>query len=265
MIDEKVELLANDEVSEGFHLARLRAPHIAAGAVPGQFVNIEVSASYAPFLRMPLSVCAVDDNAGTVDLLYESMGPKSAAFSRLRPGEQTRCLGPLGKGFSAPSPGARAILVGGGIGVPPMMFWGRTLLAQGIDVTLLVGARSASKHLPDELLKGGTTRLRRASDDGSLGHNGLVTDLLRDELTRGVCSVFTCGPHGMMSAVAALCFQADVPCQVSLEEYMACGIGICVGCVVRVENPQGGSAYADYSRICVDGPVFDARHIKWEH
>jgi len=265
MIDEKVELLANDEVSEDFYLARLRAPHIATEAVPGQFINIEVSATHAPFLRMPLSVCAVDSNAGTVDLLYENMGPKSAAFTRLRPGEQTHCLGPLGKGFSAPALGARAVLVGGGIGVPPMMFWGRTLLEQGIDVTLLVGARSASKHLPDELLKGGTTLLRRASDDGSLGHHGLVTDLLRDELTRGVCSVFTCGPHVMMAAVAALCVEADVPCQVSLEEYMACGIGICVGCVVRVANPEGGSEYADYSRICVDGPVFDARHISWEH
>lgn len=265
MIDEKVELLANDEVAEDFYLARLRASHIAAEVVPGQFVNIEVSATHAPFLRMPLSVCAVDRGADTIDLLYENMGPKSSSFSRLRPGIETRCLGPLGKGFSAPTTSARAVLVGGGIGVPPMIFWGRTLLAQGVDVALLVGARSAAKHLPDDLLSGCSNDLRRATDDGSLGHDGLVTDLLREELARGECSVYTCGPHAMMAAVAALCIEADVPCQVSLEEYMACGIGICVGCVVRVKNEPNNSAYDDYSRICVDGPVFDARHISWEH
>ncbi len=265
-MDERADLLANDEVAEDFYLARLRAPHIAVEAEPGQFVNVEVSAGYSPLLRMPLSVCAVDEVAGTVDLLYEAVGPKSRALSLRRSGEHVRCLGPLGKGFAPPEIGAKTVLVGGGIGVPPMMFWGRSLLQQGFEVCLVVGARSAAKHLPDELLHDAVPRVRRASDDGSLGHHGLVTDLLREELAEGGSyAVFTCGPHAMMAAVVSICLEGDVPCQVSLEEYMACGIGICVGCTVRVEQVEGASAYADYSRICVDGPVFDAKRISWEH
>jgi dihydroorotate dehydrogenase electron transfer subunit len=266
MIDERADLLSNDEVAEDFYLARLRALHIAVEAQPGQFVNVEVNAGYLPLLRMPLSICAVDEVAGTIDLLYENLGPKSQAFSLRRSAEQMRCLGPLGKGFSLPQHGVKVVLVGGGIGVPPMMFWGRTLLQQGFEACLLVGARSAAKHLPDELLHDAVSRVRRASDDGSLGHHGLVTDLLREELSEGgQRAVFTCGPHAMMAAVASICLEEDVPCQVSLEEYMACGIGICVGCSVHVKQPEGASAYADYSRICVDGPVFDAKRISWEH
>lgn len=265
MIDETVEVLTNDEVAEDFFLARLEAPHIAAHAQPGQFVNVEVNAGVAPFLRMPLSVCAVHRQINCIDVLYQNMGLKSGELSRCRVGEQLRCLGPLGKAFSPVSPPMRSVLVGGGIGVPPMIFLGSELIKKGVEVALLVGARSAAKHLADSFFQGAATRLGRATDDGSLGHHGLVTELLQRELAAGPCAVYTCGPHAMIEAVARACVERDVPCQVSLEEYMACGIGICVGCVVRVENADANNAYADYKRICVDGPVFDAREIRWEH
>ena len=266
MIDEQVRLLANAGVAEDFYLARMEAPYIAARAEPGQFVNIEVNAGVAPLLRIPLSVCAVDPNAGCIEVLYEDMGPKSRVLSQLRTGVQMRCLGPLRKGFTPPPSGAGAVLVGGGIGVPPMLYWGLTLRRRDSRVALLVGARNKGKHLSDELLTPAATVVRRATDDGSLGHAGLVTDLLRDELVGdGEHVVYCCGPHGMMQAVAALCREREVPCQVSLEEYMACGIGICVGCAVELERAEGadGSGYTRYARICVDGPVFDARRVKW--
>ncbi len=265
MIDEKAEVLANDEVAEDFYLARLDAPHIAAQAQPGQFVNVEVSTGFSPFLRMPLSICSVNPEVGYIDVLYQNSGPKSGELSVKRIGERLRCLGPLGQPFSHPKTGTRCLLVGGGIGVPPMIFLGKTLIEQGFEVVTMVGARSAAKHLADDLLRDAATRVERATDDGSWGHHGLVTDLLRRELTSDrSCVVYTCGPHAMIEAVAGVSAEFDVPCQVSLEEYMACGIGICVGCVVRVKNPEAQTEYADYKRICVDGPVFDAREICWE-
>ena len=214
-----------------------------------------------------MSVCAVDSDAGFIEILYEDMGPKSRVLSQLRPGVQMACLGPLGKGFTPPPAGTGAILVGGGIGVPPMLYWGLALGRRAYRVALLVGARNKGKHLPDELLAPAAKVVRQATDDGSLGHAGLVTDLLRDELAGdGEHVVYCCGPHGLMQAVAVLCREREVPCQVSLEEYMACGIGICVGCAVELERAEAeGSDYTRYARICVDGPVFDARQVKWGH
>jgi dihydroorotate dehydrogenase electron transfer subunit len=266
VIDETVRILTNREVAEDFYLARLAAPHIAGEALPGQFVNLKVNAGVTPFLRMPLSVCDVNPDAGYIDVLYQEAGPKTQALCKQPIGEELSCLGPLGHPFTHPDKGTDCVLVGGGIGVPPMIFLGRRLMREGFDVALLIGARSAAKHLSDELLEGTALRIGRATDDGSLGHCGLVTDLLRQELeSAGSKVVYTCGPHAMIEAVADVSREFDAACQVSLEEYMACGIGICVGCVVRVENADGKTEYGDYKRICIDGPVFDAREICWEH
>ena len=173
-------------------------------------------------------------------------------------------LGPLGKGFVSPLKDTRVVLVGGGIGVPPLLYWGLELRQREYRTALLVGARTADKHLPSELLASAADAVHLATDDGSLGNAGLVTDLLQHELAEeGPCAVYCCGPHGMMQAVAAICLEAQVPCQVSLEEYMACGIGICVGCAVELATAKGDTDYGRYARVCVDGPAFDARQIKW--
>ena len=267
MLDERVRLLAKEEVAQDFFWTRFKAPGIAAEGIPGQFVEIQVGEGETPFLRLPLSICAVDRQAGSCDLLFEAVGPKTEALKGMGIGDETACLGPLGRGFQAPPGGRTALLVGGGIGIPPLLFWGEVLRAEGFRTTLLAGARTANKHLPDSLLTVDAQKVRRATDDGSMGHAGLVTDLLAEELEgKDEYAVFTCGPHGMMAAVAALCAEREVDCQVSLEEYMACGIGICVGCVVEVipEMGEGGSDYERYRRVCVDGPVFDARRVRWE-
>ena len=264
MIDEQARLLSNREVAADFYLARLNAPYIAARIEPGQFVNIEVGAGVAPLLRIPLSVSGVDREAGIIEVLYEEVGPKTWALSQFGPDVVLPTLGPLGKGFASPPRGTRVVLVGGGIGVPPLLYWGLELRQRAHQTALLVGARTADKHLPSELLAPAADAVRLATDDGSLGHVGLVTDLLRHELgEKGPCAVYCCGPHAMMEAVAAICLEAQVPCQVSLEEYMACGIGICVGCAVELAAAKGDTDYGRYARVCVDGPAFDARQIKW--
>ena len=264
MIDEQARLLTNREVAADFYLARLNAPYIAARIEPGQFVNIEVGTGVDPLLRIPLSVSGVEREAGIIEVLYEEVGPKTRALSQVGPDAVLPTLGPLGKGFAPPSEGMRVVLVGGGIGVPPLLYWGLELRQREYQTALLVGARTADKHLPSELLTPAADAVRLATDDGSLGHAGLVTDLLQRELAeKGPCVVYCCGPHGMMEAVVAICLEAQVPCQVSLEEYMACGIGICVGCAVELATAKGDTDYGRYARVCVDGPAFDARQIKW--
>jgi dihydroorotate dehydrogenase electron transfer subunit len=268
MQDVEAQLRLNRTVADDFYQARLYAPSIADRAKPGQFVEVQVNAGTDPFLRLPLSICAVDTAAGTVDVLYEAVGPKSRALSDVAVGASLALMGPLGKrGFSPPASGRRAVLVGGGIGIPPLLFFGKSLLDSGYaeEVVLLAGARNAGKHLSDDLMRPSASRWERCSDDGSMGHKGLVTDLLSTELDGADCEVFTCGPHPMMAAVAALCSARDVACQASLEEYMACGYGVCVGCVIEVRPSGGGEApaYEKYSRVCVDGPVFDAHRVNW--
>jgi dihydroorotate dehydrogenase electron transfer subunit len=255
-VDETVE------VARDFYRTRLA---IDLEPEAGQFLQLRPRSPRltSPYLRIPLSIAAAGE--GWVDVLYEEVGPKTFALSQQRTGDEVGCLGPLGHPFPLPPAGTTPVLVGGGIGVPPLIFFGQTLRDGGAEPLLLVGARSADKHLPDDLLTPAAAAVRRATDDGSLGHDGLVTDLL-DEALRDIDApaVYTCGPHGMMAAVAARCAEADVSCQASLEEYMACGFGVCVGCVVeRADKEAQPSAYGHYARVCVDGPVFDARTIVW--
>jgi len=265
ILDELGSLEHNELVGDELWLARLRLPRIAAAATPGQFLQIRVGGGPAPLLRLPLSVAGADPDTGCVEVVYARVGPKTTDFACSRPGARLSCLGPLGNGFQSSGGTVRAaLLVGGGVGTPPLLFLGRRLLEAGWTVTLLAGARTAGKHLPAALLAAAGTRCRQATDDGSLGHSGLVTDLLAEELAgqpRAV--VFACGPAPMLKAVARRCQTGGVPCQVSLEEYMACGIGICMGCVVPVLPDHGPTDYGRYQRVCLRGPVFDAAAVDW--
>ena len=257
------------EIAEKTYLTRLDAGHVAQ-ALPGQFLQLCVREDVSPLLRMPLSVCAADPTTGTADVIYEDVGPKTHILSRLPAGSPVACMGPIGNSFPDPGTGA-TLLVGGGIGLPPLLFYGSRVLSRDpqAEVSLLVGARTAARHLPDGVVGGAVSRYRRATDDGTSGHAGPVTDLLREELADGAAvTVFTCGPAGMMAAVATICRDHQVFCLASLEEYMACGFGVCVGCVVELAAEAGTpgqdqTPYARYSRVCVDGPVYDTSQIQW--
>ena len=264
-VDGPARLRETVEVAAGFFLSRLEVPEAVLEVHPGQFLQLQPrpASLLSPYLRMPMSVAGVDAAEGTVDVLYDRVGQKTKVLSRLPEGETVGCLGPLGNQFPLPEEGT-AVLVGGGIGLPPLLFLGRRLLQKGRDVRLLAGARSADRHLPEALLHPAAASVLRATDDGSLGHSGRVTDLLVPALEGAAAkpTVYTCGPHPMMASVARLCAGHGVRCFASLEEYMACGFGVCVGCVVRrAEN--GLDPYHRYSRVCVDGPVYDARTVEW--
>jgi NAD(P)H-flavin reductase len=182
-----------------------------------------------------------------LEFMLEAVGPGTERLSELGPGDGLHVTGPLGLGFTPPGDARRALLCGGGVGTAPLAIWQDELLARGEPAPALLGFRDA-EHAPGAAL---LHNARIATDDGSHGHHGLVTDLLAAELDAdGHAVVYACGPPPMLEAVRALCAERDVPCQLALESGMACGFGACFGCVVPLR--AGG-----YLRLCVDGPVLD--------
>jgi NAD(P)H-flavin reductase len=211
---------------------------------PGQFYMLTAGerwgggADERPFLPRAFSVMR-DHGDGTLDFLLEDVGPGTIRLCELDAGDGLYLLGPLGNGFAPPREGRRPVLVGGGVGIAPLAIWGDEL---GGPTTLL-GFRDAGHAEGAVLLPGAQV----ATDDGSVGHHGLVTDLLD---LAGHIEVYACGPPRMLDAVAALCNDAGVPAQLAMESGMACGFGACFGCVVPTSE--------GYVRLCVDGPVLEA-------
>ncbi len=220
---------------------------------PGQFYMLTAGerwgggADERPFLPRAFSFLRRDED-GTLDFLLEAVGPGTARLTELRAGGGLWLLGPLGIGFRAPEQHRRALLVGGGVGIAPLAAWQDAL---GAGALVLLGFRDAAHAEGAALLR----EARVATDDGSAGHPGLVTDLLRAELGCDArATVYACGPPPMLEAVRALCEAEGVPAQLALESGMACGFGACFGCVVPT---RGG-----YVRLCVDGPVLDAAELE---
>jgi dihydroorotate dehydrogenase electron transfer subunit len=219
---------------------------------PGQFAMLAALERWGggeaerPYLPRAFSVARHRD--GESHFLIEDVGPGSRRLCQLAAGEMLWALGPLGRGFTAPSGGRRAILVGGGVGIAPLAILQDQLED---DATVLLGFRDGARAEGSALLDGA----RLATDDGSAGHHGLVTDLLAAEIEQDpMAVVYACGPAGMLEGVRALCASSSIPAQLALEAGMACGFGACFGCVV----PRRGG---DYLRVCLDGPVVDAAEL----
>jgi dihydroorotate dehydrogenase electron transfer subunit len=217
---------------------------------PGQFYMLAASerwgggADERPFLPRAFSVLRRHED-GRLDFLLEDVGPGTRRLCELRAGDGLWLLGPLGVGFRAPEPGRRPLLVGGGVGIAPLAVWQDALG----DAPVLLGFRDARHAEGAALLRDAVV----ATDDGSVGLHGLVTDLLREEMDES-CVVYACGPPLMLEAVRAMCAAEGVPAQLALESGMACGYGACFGCVVPTRR--------GYVRLCVDGPVLDAAELE---
>lgn len=260
MIDLKAEITRNDRLTRDTFLMAFRAPEMAARAAPGQFLMIRVTGRLDPLLRRPFSICRTDGQ-GTCAILYRVVGRGTEILSHVTPGQVLSILGPLGAGFRLPGSGTRALLVAGGIGIAPLVFLFQRLGPGSCEI--LMGFRSKDEMIPLAPLGLDGTALTLSTDDGSAGQKGLVTDLLdgRLRVTGGTgISVYACGPHPMLKAVARLARSAGVPCQVSLESFMACGLGACQGCAVGASPGRG----REYLHVCQDGPVFEAEAIEWE-
>ena len=272
-----VSIVENRPVARDTFQLRFDCPELARRVLPGQFLMLRLAGASDPLIARPLALYdTVLDAHGTphgVDVMYLVKGNLTTNLCRLQTGQQLEIWGPLGNGFAAPS-ASHLIMVAGGIGQTPMLALARERLglrcfgdperavSQAERVTLCYGARSADYLAGVEDFQETGAEVRLATDDGSRGHHGLVTELLRDILNEAgaAAEVVCCGPEPMMKAVSEVALEYGIRCQVSLETPMACGIGICFTCVAKVAC----EASWDYQRTCVEGPVFDARQLIWD-
>jgi dihydroorotate dehydrogenase electron transfer subunit len=261
-------------------ILRVQAPRAARRATPGTFAHIACDPSVA--MRRPLSIMRASATEGWLEFLYKPRGHGLEMLGFREPGEIISVLAPIGQGFTVDSTRQRLLALGGGVGIPPMIFLAeqvrsdrnlKPLVLMGSEVPFpfdvaesrlaVPGVGKAATHAV-ALLEQWHVPSRLASNAGITGaHRGYITDLARDSLQalsaseRAETQVFACGPTPMLKAVAKLARDFDLPCQVALEEYMACGIGGCAGCTVLLQTPDGPAM----KRVCVDGPVFDARQV----
>lgn len=274
----RVKITQNECLARSTFRVRLECPELAATIVPGQFLMLRLPHDNDPLLARPFALYdTVLDSAGTplgIDVVYLVVGKMTSQLVACRPGDELDVWGPLGNGFSS-APVEHLIMVAGGIGQTPFLALGREFLggrqygmgerivSPAKKVTLCYGVRTKDYLSGVEDFRECGIDLQIASDDGSVGYHGLVTEVLEQVLSEHAeasCRVACCGPERMMAAVAGIARVRNVPCEVSLETPMACGIGICFSCVVKIEQPSGDW---DYKRTCVEGPVFDARTIVW--
>ncbi len=277
---EDAEILSHQEFAGDQFLLRLKAPECAARAKPGSFAHLQCSPQRP--LRRPISIMRVSPTDGWVEFLYKRVGEGTKLLATRKVGEAINIMGPIGNPFQIRPERSRPLLIGGGVGLPPMVFLAESIYQnREINPFVILGSEvpfpfqprpsaTVVTGIPQDIIAtmplledwGITNRL--ASLQGFPGcFKGYVTDLARvwldslDAETHSQIEVFACGPHPMLEAVSKLCQEYDLPCQVSLEEYMACGVGGCAGCVVQVEEETGPAM----RRVCVDGPVFDAKKV----
>ena len=253
LIDLRVKSV--EQIHERYVLIRLTDEKPLPEMLPGQFVEIRVDGSPQTFLRRPISINFVDREQNELWLLVAAVGEGTRRLALLEPGDKLNCLLPLGNGFTMPRRAdERLLLVGGGVGVAPLLYMGAEMAAGGVEPTFLLGARTARDLLMlNEFEKYG--RVLVTTEDGSQGERGFVTNhsiLGQERFTR----IATCGPTPMMKAVARYARRADVDCEASLENLMACGLGACLCCVEK--TTEGNLC------VCKDGPVFNIKKLLWQ-
>jgi dihydroorotate dehydrogenase electron transfer subunit len=281
-LDDDAQILDNAAFAAEQYILRIRAPKCAAAATPGSFAHIACDASLP--MRRPLSIMRADRHQGWIDILYKAHGAGLALLAKRKAGDTLSVMGPIGAGFSVHADRPRAVLIGGGVGIPPLVFLAEQLSKTpgathkpiaffGSEIPFAFRSRPSALLVPGmpagviacmPLLEGWGVPCRLASFAQFPGcFDGYVTDLAAHYLQSldapglGLTEIFACGPTVMLKAVARLARRFGVPAQVSLEEFMACAVGGCAGCAVAVQTPEGPAM----KRVCVDGPVFDAAAV----
>jgi dihydroorotate dehydrogenase electron transfer subunit len=265
----EVPILAHERLADYEYELTLAAPEIAAESRPGQFMQVLYDQTYNPFTRRPFSVYKVDKEQGTFSIVYLARGVFTLGLRNKQVGQKLSVVGPLGNWFEPdPRPVATHLLVGGGVGAPPLYFMAEEMShdsALKSRIRVVNGARSRELLVGIEEFNALGVDIRFTTDDGSYGQKGIVTDALVQLLdeTAGPVHVYTCGPTPMLRAVGDLCLSRGVPCQVSVETMMPCGLGVCMGCVVKIKAAESPTGYS-HLRSCYEGPVFAADRIVWE-
>lgn len=250
---EDFTVTENRVIADGFFVLKVTSSAPLDDIKPGQFVQALVTESPGTFLRRPFSVHDVDTSTNALSLLIQKAGAGTERLSRLQPGDRLNLMWPLGNSFTMPGKSEKVLLAGGGCGMAPLLFLARKIKETGAEVHFALGFRNRSRVLEyDEYANMGHVHL--ATEDGSVGYRGFVTDL---PVFREVKwdRVYSCGPEPMMKAIASECSARGIFCEVSVENLMACGMGICLCCIVPTTKGNLCS--------CTDGPVFNIRDLKW--
>ncbi len=257
------QIIAKREIIPGTFLMTFQAPGIARQAKPGQFVMAQAQEGTDPLLRRPISLCGAADDC--IELLFQVRGRGTSLMAAWEPGYRAKFLGPLGNGFMIPPDIKAAVLVAGGIGAAPLLFLARKLLGySGIKREFYFGTKTGTElPIVEDVLKKSGFDFFFASESGFPNtFQGFITGIFARNLQLKKISIadahiYSCGPEPMLKKVSDLALQYSMPCQVSLEARMACGVGACLGCVVQT--------YDGYKRVCADGPVFESKEISWSH
>lgn len=260
-IQEKCRVLDHQKISETLYKLTFASPYIASHASPGQFIQIKCSSTNDPLLRRPISLHRWSTEHKTCDLLYEVVGRGTELLAQYSVNEEVDVIGPLGSGFKIDPVKKIHILVGGGMGVAPLLGLAKEIKSQGNKaIYILVGAKSRARVHCEREIKEVTDQVVISTDDGSYGKKGYISDLLLNLLENtlatedyGQTTIYACGPKPMLKTLAEIAWQKKIDCQLSLEERLACGIGACKGCAVKTVN--------GYKLVCKDGPVFNAKEI----
>jgi len=258
-----VVLVGKDRLDDPYVLLTFRHPEVASDARPGQFVMIKAGRSAEPPLRRPFSILSTDPQRESFTLFLKAVGPGSRALAELEPDGPAQCLGPLGRPFSLPAPAEEALMVAGGYGIAPFFMLSRELVRRERPGRVFYGGRSAPDLQLREAFEAVGMPLVAVTQDGSLGEQGLVTEPLERHLDRGGPRprLYACGPDAMLQAVASIAERRGLPCEVSLDPWMGCGIGTCLGCVVWIQGAD--DPRARYRCACTEGPVFESREVVW--
>ena len=257
LLEEQGRILSNSYLGRNLYLLTVESPELARLMEPGQFVHTLIPGMEGHILRRPFSVYATDTQAGTMDILYQTVGFGTAHLASLEAGEVISNIGPIGHGWRAPDGCKRALIVCGGVGAAPLFMHTQALIDAGIEVDVVLGAQTAEAMVCAD-------RYRKilgkdpviATDDGSLGFSGFCTVPAQELLSANSYDYLCCcGPEPLMRIVARMAAEAGVYCQISMEKRMACGVGACLSCVIDTSCGK--------QRCCVDGPVFNAEEVIW--
>jgi len=261
MLEQTVQIVSNARDTDSYFRLVLRAPQIAPLIQPGQFAHVRILPLKDALLRRPFSIFQVAGD--TFSILYKTVGKGTDALSRMRAGEELSVIAPLGHGFTVPKAGGEIpLLVAGGYGMAAMFLLAQRSPQKGI---VFVGGRKRVDILCEKEFAAIGWEVRATTEDGSHGEKGLVTQPLLAEIRNPKSEIrnyklFACGPTPMLKAVAKIAEEASVTAELSMDEHMCCGVGVCLTCVIPVKTGDGW----EYQRTCTEGPVFDARQIVWE-
>ncbi|MFA4906380.1 MAG: dihydroorotate dehydrogenase electron transfer subunit [Candidatus Margulisiibacteriota bacterium] len=259
-IQQNCRVLDHQNLNSTYFKLTLASDYISSHGRPGQFVEVRVSNDTDPLLRRPISLHRTDPAKKTFELLYEIVGQGTEMLSKVKIGEELSILGPLGSGFKLDQ--KIALLVAGGMGIAPLRFLAEQAIRQTKAVYVFIGAKTHEQVIGEDDFRQMGCQVIVATEDGSVGSKGLITDLLihfidtqLSALDAPRSTIYSCGPHAMLKVIAEIAQQKKIEAQVSLEAWMACGLGACKGCAIETNN--------GYKMVCEDGPVFDCKEIIW--